>query len=75
MTEYPKEFLLPIDSAPYHWGKISINKISTGFYSEVQIVFKEGQKIFVHIDTLFNFTSEEECLNTSVQTLSNFLLL
>ncbi len=73
MYEFPKEYLVPIDDAPFHWGKISINKISSGFFSEIQIVFKDGQKIFAHIDTKYNFVSEEDCLNTSMQALSEYL--
>ena len=74
MKEYPKEFLIPIENEPYYQGKISIYLLKKEFYSDVQIIFKDGQKIYAHIGSFFNFESEDECLNTSLQKLSDYLL-
>ena len=73
MSQYPKEYLIPIDNEPYYQGRISVYLLKSEFYSDVQIIFKDGQKIFQHIGTYFHFESEEDCLNTSMQKLSNFL--
>jgi hypothetical protein len=72
MTEYPKEYLVPLENEPYFQGKIAVYRLKEEFYSEVQIIFKDGQKIYAHVGSFFQFTSEDECLNTSVQKLSNY---
>jgi len=72
-TEYPKEHFVPLEGEPFLLGRISINSVHNGLSVEIDIVQKEGRKIFTSVDRLYGIDGDDEALHLGVQKLSEFL--
>lgn len=72
--EYPKDYFVKLEGESERIGRLTVNKISGNqFNLEIDIVSKETKKIWYHVGQIFNFSTEEEILESGVQYLSNFL--
>lgn len=71
--EFPQYFFLVLQNEPYLEGRITLNKIDSGFFVEIDIVQKKSRKIYKHVENLYGFDDEKEAVDAGVQRLSNFL--
>ena len=71
--EYPSEHFVPLEGEPYLIGRLTLNKVHNGLSVEIDIVQKEGLKIFKSVDRLYGIDSDHEALDLGVQKLSEFL--
>lgn len=71
--EYPSEHFVPLEGEPYLVGRLTLNKVHNGLSVEIDIVQKEGLKIFRSVDRLYGIDSDDEALDLGVQKLSEFL--
>ncbi|MCR9203939.1 MAG: hypothetical protein NXH75_05150 [Halobacteriovoraceae bacterium] len=72
-NDYPSEHFVPLDGEPYLIGRLILNKVHNGLSVEIDIVQKEGLKIFKSIDRLYGIESDHEAIDLGVQKLSEFL--
>lgn len=73
ITEFPAEFFVKLEGNEFLLGRLSINKMNTSFWVEIDIVQKESKKIYAHVGNVYNITELDEAVDRSVQTLSNYL--
>jgi hypothetical protein len=73
MTSYPVERYIDLENNPYLMGRITINQVAERFHAEIDVIHRESQKIFKHVDIVYNELSEEEALIVGVQRLRRFL--
>jgi len=73
VSDFPKEYFIPLTNNENPLGRIIINKIHDKYCTEIDIVQIESKKIFHHVQQLFNFPEEQEALDQSVQKLAQFL--
>lgn len=72
--EYPLDYFFSIENEPDFIGRIVLSRTTNGFFqSEIAIVYKEGHRIYQHIQSLFNQENEEDTLSLSTQILANYL--
>lgn len=71
--EYPQEHFVPLEGEPYLIGRLTLNKVHNGLSVEIDIVIKEGLKIFKSVDRLYGIDGDHEALDLGVQRLSEFL--
>lgn len=72
ITEFPAEFFLKIEGQEFLLGRLSINKMNTSFWVEIDIVQKESKKIWVHVTDLYDIRELDEAVDRSVQALSDY---
>ena len=72
-NEFPFETYVPLEKEEHFVGRIVINKINEGYFSEIDIVNRESKKIFYHVGQLFDRPDFTDLLDLSVQRLSEFL--
>ena len=70
---FPKEYFIKISEDEFRVGRITVNKNSRGYTSEIDIVQKESMKIWQHVDFLQNMDDEHDAVELSVQRLTFFL--
>lgn len=70
ITEFPAEFFIKLEGQDFLLGRLSINKMNTSFWVEIDIVQKESKKIFAHVGNLYNVADLDEAVTASVQMLS-----
>lgn len=70
---YPKEYFVEIENEPYRKGRVTLNKYNDGYAVEVDIVQKEGMKIWHHVKRVYHLEDEQEALDHGVWLLSQFL--
>ena len=73
IKEFPAEFFIVLDGQDFLLGRLSINKMNTSFWVEIDIVQKESKKIFAHVGNLYNVSDIDEALTSSVQMLSGYV--
>lgn len=73
IKEFPAEFFIKLDGQDFLLGRLSINKMNTSFWVEVDIVQKESKKIFAHVGNLYNVSDIDEAVTSSVQMLSKYV--
>lgn len=73
ITEFPAEFFIKLDGQDFLLGRLSINKMNSSFWVEVDIVQKESKKIFAHVGNLYNVSDLDEAVTSSVQMLSSYV--
>lgn len=73
IKEFPAEFFIKLDGQDFLLGRLSINKMNTSFWVEIDIVQKESKKIFAHVGNLYNVSDIDEALTSSVQMLSKYV--
>jgi len=72
ITEFPAEFFIKIEGQEFLLGRLSINKMNTSFWVEIDIVQKESKKIWVHVTDLYGIRELDEAVDRSVQALSDY---
>lgn len=72
ITEFPAEFFIKIEGQEFLLGRLSINKMNTSFWVEIDIVQKESKKIWVHVTDLYGISELDEAIDRSVQSLSDY---
>ncbi len=71
--EFPAEYFLELKGNEFLLGRLTINKMSRGFWVEVDIVTKDSKKIFRHVGDLHHIEDVDEAVTRSVQMLSEYL--
>ena len=72
IKEFPAEFFIKLEGQDFLLGRLSINKMNTSYWVEIDIVQKESKKIFAHVGNLYNTADLDEAVTRSVQMLSNY---
>ncbi len=73
IKEFPAEYFVKLDGQEFLLGRLSINKMNSSFWVEVDIVQKESKKIFAHVGNLYNVSDLDEAVTSSVQLLSKYV--
>lgn len=73
MSIYPVEKYIELDNNPYLLGRIALNEVQSQFMAEIDIIYKESHKIFMHVGIIFNQPGHEEAFIMAVQKLREFL--
>ena len=73
INEFPAEYFIKLEGQDFLLGRLSINKMNTSFWVEIDIVTKESKKIYAHVGNLYNLTDLDEAITNSVQMLSVFV--
>ncbi len=73
ITEFPAEYFIKLDGQDFLLGRLSINKMNSSFWVEIDIVQKESKKIFAHVGNLYNVSDLDEAVTSSVQMLSGYV--
>nr|BDT28120.1 hypothetical protein BHI3_15860 [Bacteriovorax sp. HI3] len=73
ITEFPAEYFIKLEGQEFLLGRLSINKMNSSFWVEVDIVQKESKKIFAHVGNLYNVADLDEAITSSVQMLSKYV--
>ena len=72
-NSFPKDFFVEIKNNPNHLARIVVGRDHRGFNSQIDIVFSESRKIFIHVGDLYEISDEEECVKLSRLKLAKFL--
>lgn len=73
IKEFPAEFFIRLEGQESLLGRLSINKMSDSFWVEIDIVQKESKKIWAHVGNLYGIKEQDEAIDMSVQSLSDYL--
>ena len=73
ITEFPAEYFIKLDGQDFLLGRLSINKMNTSYWVEIDIVQKESKKIFAHVGNLYNTADLDEAVNRSVEMLAKYV--
>jgi hypothetical protein len=71
--QFPKEKYIPLENNPNLIGRIVLVPLKGKFCLEIDIVFKEGHKIFMPVGRFEHDESEQDCWDWGLQKLSIFL--
>ncbi len=71
--EFPREVLVPLESHPHLLGRLTMNLVHDGVTVEIEIVQKEGRKIWAMVDRIYRIDSDHEAMDLAVQRLSDYL--
>ncbi len=71
--QFPREVLVPLESHPHLLGRLTLNLVHDGVSVEIEIVQKEGRKIWALVDRLYQIESDDEAMDLAVQRLSDYL--
>ncbi len=71
--QFPREVLIPLESHPHLLGRVTLNLVQDGVSVEIEIVQKEGRKIWAIVDRLYRIESDDEAMDLAVQRLSDYL--
>lgn len=72
--EFPKTYFLDLDGHEHLVGRLIVTPIEKTFMVEIDVVFKEGQKILRHIDILYGVSEVQEAVDLGVQHLTQSFL-
>ena len=73
IKEFPAEYFIKLEGQDFLLGRLSINKMNSSYWVEIDIVTKESKKIYAHVGNLYNSTDIDEAITSSVQMLSNYV--
>lgn len=74
MDDYPKEYFIELGGlSPYLVGRVSVFKLTSSYNVEIDIIQNESGKIFNHVKSLYNQSSEREAVDLSVHHLKQYL--
>ncbi|MEA9357982.1 hypothetical protein SHI21_17250 [Bacteriovorax sp. PP10] len=73
ITEFPAEYFIKLDGQDFLVGRLSINKMNSSYWVEIDIVTKESKKIFAHVGNLYNTADLDEAVNRSVEMLAKYV--
>ncbi len=71
--QFPIEHFVPLEGNEHLLGRLVLNKAHDGLTMEIDIVLKEGRKIFRAVECLYRIEDEDEALHLGVQKLAEFL--
>jgi hypothetical protein len=71
--EFPAEYFIKLEGQEFLLGRLSVNKLNSAFWVEVDIVQKESKKIWAHVGDLHGIVDLDEALHKSVQALADFV--
>jgi hypothetical protein len=72
--QFPQEFFIPIEGEERREGRIIVYKGREECFSvDIDIVQKNGKKIWQHVDRIYNLEARDEIIQLAVQKLSWFL--
>lgn len=71
--QFPIEHYVPLEGNENLLGRLILNKAHDGMTMEIDIVLKEGRKIFCAVDRLYRLEDEDEAVHLGVQKLAEFL--
>lgn len=71
--EFPAEYFIKLEGQEFLLGRLSVNKLNSAFWVEVDIVQKDSKKIWAHVADLHGIVDLDEALHKSVQTLADFV--
>lgn len=72
---YPVEHFVPLEGEgnEYLLGRLTLNKAHDGLSMEIDIVQKEGRKIYYSVDRLYQIDGDDEAIHLGIQKLADFL--
>ncbi len=73
INEFPAEFFVKLEGNEFLLGRLSINKMNSSYWVEIDIVQKESKKIWAHVTDLYGINELDEAIDRSVQSLSDYL--
>lgn len=73
IREFPAEFFVKLEGNDFLLGRLSINKMNSSYWVEIDIVQKESKKIYAHVGNVYNISELDEAVDRSVQTLADYL--
>lgn len=73
ITEFPAEYFIKLDGQDFLLGRLSINKMNSSYWVEIDIVTKESKKIYAHVGNLYNTADLDEAVNRSVEMLAKYV--
>ena len=73
ITEFPADYFIKLEGQEFLLGRLSINKMNSSYWVEIDVVQKESKKIFAHVGNLYNVSELDEAITMSVQMLSKFI--
>lgn len=73
ISEFPAEFFVKLEGQEFLLGRLSINKMNSSYWVEIDIVQKESKKIWAHVTDLYGIAELDEAVDRSVQSLSDYL--
>ena len=73
ITEFPAEYFIKLDGQDFLLGRLSINKMNSSYWVEIDIVTKDSKKIFAHVGNLYNTADLDEAVNRSVEMLAKYV--
>ncbi|MBC7540433.1 MAG: hypothetical protein H7281_16535 [Bacteriovorax sp.] len=73
IKEFPAEFFIKLEGQDFLLGRLSVNKMNQSYWVEIDIVQKESKKIWAHVGNLYGIRELDEAIDTSVQSLSDYL--
>lgn len=73
ITEFPAEYFIKLDGQDFLVGRLSINKMNSSYWVEIDIVTKESKKIYAHVGNLYNTADLDEAVNRSVEMLAKYV--
>lgn len=71
--QFPREVLIPLESHPHLLGRLTLNLVHDGVSVEIEIVQREGRKIWAIVGRLYGIDSDDEATDLAVQRLSDYL--
>jgi len=73
IKEFPAEYFIKLDGQDFLVGRLSINKMNSSYWVEIDIVTKESKKIYAHVGNLYNTADLDEAVNRSVEMLAKYV--
>lgn len=73
ITEFPAEYFIKLDGQDFLLGRLSVNKMNSSYWVEIDIVTKDSKKIFAHVGNLYNTADLDEAVNRSVEMLAQYV--
>lgn len=73
IKEFPAEYFIKLEGQDFLIGRLSINKMKSSYWVEIDIVTKESKKIYAHVGNLYNMSDVDEAITSSVQMLSTYV--
>lgn len=73
MHNYPAEYYIELTGDANMLGRITLLKYKEAFSVEVDIVFIESKKIYIHVGSFYNLEDHQEAQDFGMMKLSSFL--
>jgi glutathionyl-hydroquinone reductase len=73
MFEPQEHFIELLGLSPHYVGRITVNRLNTNYYVDLDIVHSESGKIYQHIESLWDQANPEDALAFAVHRFKKFL--